>query len=67
LQKASKPEGGSQKSEVRRKTKNGNQQKHSAFSIQPAQRFGAVLSGILPSKAAKSKWQLAKAIETQPD
>jgi hypothetical protein len=28
---------------------------HSAFSIQPAQHFGVVLSGILPSKDAKKK------------
>jgi hypothetical protein len=31
-----------------------------ALNIQPARRFGVVLNGILPSKVAKSKWQMAK-------
>jgi hypothetical protein len=28
-------------------------------SIQPAQQFGVVLTGILPSKVTNGKWQLA--------
>jgi hypothetical protein len=57
---------GKSEQKAERKIKDGNQQKQSAFSIQPAQRFGTVSTGIFPSQVAESKEARSRESEGEP-